>query len=134
MSRQIRKHLGLADRRSRLPDERRRGQVEPGLAKSAILAVLVLSFALPGTVMASSGTLTHATETPDHMHGWLAGTVTWDQCGSSTGCWWAAIAIVKPASEPCSVRDLSEASELESCPRGLRLAAHLREPWAACHL
>jgi hypothetical protein len=93
--------------------DRRRRQVRPGPAWSALLLVLVLGLALPPAVIASSGTLTHATETPDHMHGWLAGSVTWDQCGSSTGCFWAAIAIVKPASEPCNVSDLTEASELE---------------------
>jgi hypothetical protein len=113
-SRRARRRSGLADPASRLQDERWRGGVGLGRAGfAALLSALVLGLTVPPPVTASSGILTHATETPDHMHGWLAGSVTWDQCSSSTECWWAAIAIVKPASEPCSVRDLDEYSELE---------------------
>jgi hypothetical protein len=112
-SRPPRRRRGVVAAPSRLKGDRRRRQVRSKPAWFAVLALVVLSLVLPPAVIASSGTLTHATETPDHMHGWLAGSVTWDQCSSSTGCFWAAIAIVKPASEPCNVSDLTEASELE---------------------
>lgn len=72
-----------------------------------------MGLALPPVVNASSGTLTNATETPDHMHGWLSGSVTWDECSSKAQCWWDAAVIVKPAAEPCSVHDLQEATSLD---------------------
>ncbi len=89
-------------------------------AISGLLLVLVLGLSLPAVVCASNGTLTGAGVGQDGLHGWVAGTVTWDQCSSPSQCYWDASVIVKPASEPCSVQDLHEATPLE---RGVALSS-----------
>src|ERR1700722_8926050 len=90
-SRQARRRIRPVGSAANAQREPASGGVGPGRAGSAaLLLALYVGLALPSPVAASSGVLTHATLSPDHTSGWLAGSVTWDQCTSSADCWWAA--------------------------------------------
>jgi hypothetical protein len=83
-----------------------------GLAPIAALSTaLLMTPSLASTANASQGVLTRARVGQDHMHGWVAGSVTWDQCPER--CSWEMEVIVKPADEPCTVEDMVVAGGLE---------------------
>jgi hypothetical protein len=83
------------------------------LAIVGLLLALVAGLTLPLVASASSGSLTNAMETPDHEHGWIAGSVTWDGCSKTSQCLWEPVVIVKPAGQPCTGKDVFEATELD---------------------
>jgi hypothetical protein len=89
-------------------------------AIAGLLLVLVLGLSLPAVACASTGTITGSGVGQDGLHGWVAGIVTWDQCSSPSQCYWDASVIVKPASEPCGVQDLHEATSLD---RGVAISS-----------
>jgi hypothetical protein len=82
-----------------------------GLAPIAVLSTALLAPSLASTANASQGVLTRARVGQDHMHGWVAGSVTWDQCPER--CSWEMEVIVKPADKPCTVEDMVVAGGLE---------------------
>jgi hypothetical protein len=80
---------------------------------AGLLLACVVGMALPPLATASTGALTYAAVGQDQKHGAITGSVTWDQCTKASVCWWAPFVLVKPAAEPCSVDDITQAGQLE---------------------
>jgi hypothetical protein len=68
----------------------------------SVLVAAMASLALvTSAAVASSGSFSSAIANPAWTQGSIAGSVTWDQCGSGL-CDWTPVVVVDPILEPCS--------------------------------